>query len=218
MKGKNRMSKVTDFSHYSSLIKEGYETNDYNEFFRASTDATPFEQYCMDTFLSALPKNAIILDLGCGAARKYDPYMLSKGCSLTGIDFSEKQIERARQNCPDGKFFVCDMSTFESDIKYDGITLFYSLYHIHREQHAILLKQIYDMLSPDGRVLLTVRAEDGGDVKSKENFCGKPMYWSYYDYKTFERLADKQGFSSEVIDDEQYHGSKESHLWVLLKK
>lgn len=199
------------------LVKRYYNTNKYNEVYRCC-DLTDFEKQAIDSYLSELPYNPQILDIGCGAGYPFDSYLMSKTNNLTGIDISKKQIERARKNIPQASYVQCDFLKYESSCRYDGIVLFYSLFHINRKNHIDVLKRLYNMLDKSGRILMTVRKEDSGPIKYKENFCGQPMLWSYYGWKDFKIMLKKVGFKYYVLGDEKDSGSKESHLWIVLSK
>lgn len=58
--------------------------------------------------------------------------MAEKGCRVVGVDFSEKQIKDAKKNC-EGLFYCENMLDFPITCEYDGITMFYSLFHVNRE-------------------------------------------------------------------------------------
>lgn len=202
----------------SAKVKEGYEHNMYNEKYRADGKVTDFEQKCIDIFLEHIKSNGKVLDLGCGAASTYDRYILSQGYNLVGVDFCEAQIERAKKNCPEAAFICEDIMDFKIDTTYDGITMFYSLFHICREQHELLFRRIYKNSSQKCVILLNIRKEDSEGIKEKLNFCNYPMYWSHYNCNVFLDIVKKIGYDFIIIGDEKDYGSSESHLWVLLKK
>lgn len=208
----------TEYFDIGPKVKEGYNRNNYNEKYRATTGVTSFEKKSIDLFLSLLPENATVLDLGCGAANTYDRYIIDQGCNLIGVDFSLSQIERARKNCPQANFYCGDILEYPISEVYDGITLFYSLFHISRERHADLLKRIYDSTAQNCTILLNIRNEDSGGVKMKSDFCDYPMYWSHYSSEVFLKIIRNIGFKYHIIGDEKEFGSSESHLWLILQK
>lgn len=56
-----------------------------------------------------LPKNASIIDVGCGQGR-HSHYLASKGFYVTGLDYAEENIEEARADAPENaKFILHDM-------------------------------------------------------------------------------------------------------------
>ena len=158
------------------------------------------------------------MDVGCGAGVPFDLYFVDQGCKITGIDASKTQIGKAMMNIPSAKFINMDFIKYQDEALYDGIVLLYSLFHIQREYHLIVMQKIYNLLTPQGKVLLNIRKEDCGKLKYRKNFCGKPMCWSHYDSDTFLSIIHSIGFTYEIIGDEKSYGSSESHLWLILSK
>ncbi len=198
------------------LVKEGYNKNQYNEKYRIGRIITEFEKQCIDIFLSKIKSTPRVLDLGCGAALIYDQYMEKKGCQIVGVDFSEKQIEGAKKNC-NGTFYCENMLDFPITREYDGITLFYSLFHVNREYHKNFLSKIYKNTSDDCCILLNAREKDEG-IKQKIDFCNYPMYWSHYSYNVFVEMISAIGFKITILGNEKDYGSSESHVWMVLSK
>jgi trans-aconitate methyltransferase len=59
--------------------------------------------------LERLPSGADLLDLGCGAGLPTTA-RLAQRFTVTGVDISPRQIERARINVPDATFINADSS------------------------------------------------------------------------------------------------------------
>ncbi|MBO5462647.1 MAG: class I SAM-dependent methyltransferase [Clostridia bacterium] len=199
-------------------VRHSYNTNDYNACYRKREYLTSFEEKCIAQFLSVInnptPK---ILDVGCGSGKPYDQFLLSKNCQLVGVDISKKQIELARLNAPSAKYININFLRYNTSEKFDGVIMLYSLFHVSREYHRSFLEKIYSMLNDGGKVLLNVRKEDNL-LKFRHDFCGKSMFWSHYDYKTFKKILRETGFKFEFLGDEKNSGSSESHVWLLLHK
>ncbi len=201
------------------IVTYCYNSNEYNEVYRCQKALTEFEHLAIDTYLNALSSdNPCIMDVGCGAGVPFDSYFVNHGCNIIGIDISKTQISKAIMNIPSAKFINMDFMKYQDETLYDGVVLLYSLFHIQREYHAIVMQKIYNMLMPQGKVLLNIRKEDCGKLKYRKNFCGKPMCWSHYDSDTFLSIIHRIGFAYEIIGDEKLYGSSESHLWLILSK
>ncbi|KKU44623.1 MAG: type 11 methyltransferase, partial [Microgenomates group bacterium GW2011_GWA2_46_7] len=88
-----------------------------------------------------LPKNATILDLGCGAGIPVDNILIKAGHLIVGIDVSSQQIKLARKNCPQGEYFVRDIAELKPrEYQVQAVISFYTLFHLPRIQHANLLQ------------------------------------------------------------------------------
>lgn len=201
------------------IVTHCYNNNKYNEVYRYQKTLTRFEHLAINTYLNALPFDSpYIMDVGCGAGVPFDAYFIDQGCKILGIDASKTQISKAMTNIPSAKFVNMDFMKYQDEALYDGIVLLYSLFHIQRKYHSTVMQKIYDLLMPQGKVLLNIRKEDCGKLKYRKNFCGKPMCWSHYDSDTFLSIVHRIGFTYEIIGDEKSYGSSESHIWLILSK
>jgi ubiquinone/menaquinone biosynthesis C-methylase UbiE len=200
---------------HKKTVKQGYNAiaDQYLEKrIKKSTDIA-----MLDDFAQYLHVNAKVLDAGCGAGFPVAK-ILSERFQVTGVDFSEKQIELAKKNVPNATFICQDMTKLDFPSQsFDGICSFYAIIHIPREEHHALLENFYRMLKPDGVVLLCLGAEDVlEDIE--EDFHGNRMYWSHFDSATYLSMLPEIGFDillSKVVPDENYSGK---HLFVLVRK
>ena len=64
----------------------------------AGTFDFPLKDLELRLVLDRVPSGASVLDVGCGNGETLMRLVLEKGCSGTGIDFSEKMIESARES------------------------------------------------------------------------------------------------------------------------
>jgi ubiquinone/menaquinone biosynthesis C-methylase UbiE len=172
----------------------------------------------LQEFMERLPANAQVLDAGCGAGIPISQ-MLSEHFQVTGVDFSEAQIDLAQKNVPDARFLCEDMTKLEfPDHSFDGITSYYAIIHIPREEHQPLLANFYRMLKPNGIALFCLGAEHLVD-DIDENYLGARMYWSHYDTETYLSILKECGFSvlwSKRVSDETCEGA--GHLFALVQK
>lgn len=98
-----------------------------------------------------------ILDLGCGNGIPVAKYLSDQSYAVTGVDISEKQIERARALVPLVTFICQDMTalTFKEGT-FSAITAFYSIIHIPVVQHHQLLSNIFNWLQSGGYFMATL--------------------------------------------------------------
>ena len=91
-------------------------------------------------FLNFINKdNPKILDLGCGAG--YESMRLKNlGAKVVGIDFSEKELEIAREKNPDIDFFERNILKSYKDLgKFDGVVCIGVIIHFKDDE----LKQVF---------------------------------------------------------------------------
>lgn len=200
---------------YKKTVRDGY--NAIATEYLASRTKKSADLQLLDEFRRKLPAKARVLDAGCGAGLPVTRY-LSEKFDVTGVDFSEKQIELANKNVSKATFICKDITELDFPARsFDGICSFYSIIHIPREEHRKLLANFYRMLKPGGITLLCLGAEDlENDIE--EDFYGQSMYWSHYDEATYESMLKDIGFIaliSKIVPDEMYGGK---HLFVLAQK
>ena len=201
---------------HKATVKAGYNTiaNRYLDVrTRDSEDVR-----LLDELTTRLPADAKVLDAGCGAGLPISQ-MLGEKFEVTGVDFSEAQIELAKKNVPNATFICQDMTKLDfPENTFDGICSYYAIIHIPREEHQPLLANFHRMLKPAGLALLCLGAENLID-DIDENFLGTRMYWSHYDSETYLKILSKCGFSilwSKRVADGTFEDA--GHLFVLVQK
>ncbi len=164
-----------------------------------------------------LPEGAKVLDAGCGSGVPVTRY-LAQFFDVTGVDFAEQQIRRARQLVPAATFLCKDLTrlTFPDDT-FDAICSYYAIIHIPREEHRGLLQDFRRMLRPKGLALLVMGAAD--TPEDIADYHGARMFWSHYDSETNLRMLEECGFDvlwAKLVEDPVDPGGV--HLFVLARK
>jgi ubiquinone/menaquinone biosynthesis C-methylase UbiE len=202
--------------NYKNLVKAGYNKIADRYLEERTRDSEDIR--LLDALIARLPAHANVLDAGCGAGVPV-AQILSEHFNVTGIDFSEAQIELAKKNVPNARFLCEDMTKLDFPINtFDGITSYYAIIHIPREEHQPLLSNFHRMLKPGGFALLCLGAEHLID-DIDEDYLGTRMYWSHYDTGTYLKMLTDCGFSliwSKRVEDETCEGA--GHLFVLMQK
>src|SRR5688572_28713854 len=191
---------------YKKTVREGY--NRIAKRYLAERTRDSQDVRLLHEFMQRLPASAKVLDAGCGAGVPISQ-MLSERFQLTGVDFSEAQIELARKNVPKGEFICQDMTKLDfAENTFDGIASYYAIIHIPRQEHRSLLRNFQRMLKPGGFALLCLGAEHLID-DIDENYLGTRMYWSHYDADTYLEMLKACGFSivwSKFVRDASCEG------------
>ena len=201
---------------FKKTVKQGY--NNIADRYLAERTRDSEDVRLLHDFMKRLPENSMVLDVGCGVGIPISQ-MLSEHFAVTGVDFSEAQIELAKKNVPSAKFLCEDMTKLNFPANtFDGITSYYAIIHVPREEHESLLANFHRMLKPSGIALLCLGAENLID-DIDENYLGTRMYWSHYDTETYLKMLNACGFSiiwSKRVEDETCEGA--GHLFVLAQK
>lgn len=172
----------------------------------------------LDDLIGRLPENAQVLDAGCGSGLPVAK-ILSERFDVTGVDFSEAQIELARKTVPAASFICRDMTKLDlpSDT-FEAICSYYAIIHIPRQEHRPLLVNFHRLLRPGGFALLCLGAEDL-EEDIDQDYLGARMYWSHYDADTYLKMLKEIGYTvlwSRIVADETCEGA--GHLFVLIHK
>jgi len=72
------------------VVRSGYDA--IADTYLAHRDRSSNLKY-LDILLKLLPPGAHVLDVGCGTGVPAALYLIARGCAVTGIDISERQIE-----------------------------------------------------------------------------------------------------------------------------
>ncbi|HLD11299.1 MAG TPA: class I SAM-dependent methyltransferase [Patescibacteria group bacterium] len=194
------------------LVKQGYEKA--ADHYLQHRDQFKNVAY-LDRFASLLRPGARILDIGCGAGKPVDVYLVEKGFTVTGIDLSNKQIQLAKKHVPNATFEVKDMSQLKhGEYHVDAIVSFYAIFHIPRESHAALFKTFCSFLPKGGLLLATMGSSEWEGVE--KNFHGVKMYWSHYGSEENRIIIQLAGF--DIVFDTIDTSGGERHQVVIAKK
>src|SRR5436190_6404735 len=198
---------------FKETVKTGY--NKIAEQYLAQRTANSEDVRLLDDFIELLAPHAKVLDAGCGAGFPISS-SLAELFNVIGVDFSEAQIELAKQNIPNATFRCEDMTQLHfPENFFDGICSYYAIIHIPREEHQALLANFHWMLNTGGIALLCLGAENLVD-DIEEDYLGTRMYWSHYDSATYLKMLKEIGFS--VIWSKYIKDGDGKHLFVLAQK
>jgi len=195
-------------------VKRGYEEGQYVKEYRKEIELREFEKELFEDMFDKIREEGSILDLGCGIGIPFDKYFVDKGYDVTGIDFVEKNVKRAKENVPEAEFLNADFSqlSFQKE-SFDAMVSFYAIFHIPREEHLNLLEKINRWLKDSGVILITMGTED--NERKESDFIGSKMVWSSFSIRKNKDLVRKSGF--EIL--RSYEERKEEHhLWILAEK
>jgi len=126
-----------------------------------------------------------ILDIGC--SQGIGPILLGRlGKHVIGIDISQKAVDEAEaeltKEAPDIQekieFRKADFLTFETAKKFDTITITEVLEHLENPQEFI--DKAYDLLKPEGRLIITVPFGINDHPDHKKTFYFLELYKMLY--------------------------------------
>lgn len=179
--------------HSRSLwTKDGYLERK-NNFIRL------YEKYCnsFDT----------VLDIGCGPGNYFDIYR-SKKLQITGLDFSEQQLNRARDAYPEAELFLGTIDAIDKNKKFDLIVSIGVTQYV--EDIEDFLSQISNHLSDKGIAVIsflndkTVKPKDELDKKMFHYSKGElqnllSQYYKIIDYKRIYVMPENLKFIKPIL-------------------
>lgn len=147
-----------------------------------------------DPLLDQLPKQAAIIDIGCGHGT-VAKFFTEKGFKVLGIDFSEKMIDIARKQAPLAEFRLMNMLELNLPKEsFDFALASASILHIPKKRVPELLAKIYSFLKKQSWFQIVLK-EGEGEI-FEENVCnGK--FWAFYRKSEIFSLLEAAGFTVE---------------------
>lgn len=200
-----------------AIVAEGYDALGEGYLAWASGVLDPRGRM-LEAFSAALAPGARVLDLGCGAGLPSTKALAAR-FAVTGVDISAAQIEAARRHVPEASFVHADLTQIDySNGSFEGITAFYVIPHIPREDHADLFGRIARWLVPGGMLVAVLGSADSPDWIGE--WLGRPMFFSTYDADVNRQLLAGAGFEfliDEVVESVEPEGRVE-FLWVVARR
>ena len=169
--------------------------------------------------LDRLPEGSKVLDLGCGSGVP-TTRRLARRFDVTGVDISEKQVERARLNVPNATFVHSDMAALDFAAEsFDGVTAYYSIIHLPRDEQGPLLSAIVGWLRPGGLLVCSLGTHSN-EVDFDRSWMGAPMFWSGFDSDTNRKMVEESGFRIIRAREETTSSARdaETFLWIIAER
>ena len=139
---------------------------------------------------SRLEQIQTILDVGCGDGLPVDAYLVKQDLAVNVIDASERMIELARRNVPEGFYEVKDMLDLkEGEYCVDGIVSLRAMLHIPHARYRALLKNFASFMPKSGALLLAMRPDEWGQAGKDAAGAMVPLY------------HDSAGDNIELLED-----------------
>lgn len=176
-------SKFWDDEHISKYMLEAH----LNSNWEAASRKHDFIDRSVEWIEKIAPSETYkkVLDLGCGPGL-YAERFATKGYLVTGIDFSKRSIDYAKQKALEKDlkidYFYKNYIEIQYKESFDLMTLIYCDYGaLSHSNRVILLKKIYDSMKVGGKFIL--------DVFTPKNYEGKGESHTWY-------LNEGEGFWS----------------------
>ena len=179
----------------TALVGAGYDAMiDRWESWSAQITDDPRHEWAAD-LASRLAPGARVLELGCGGGTRETRELASR-FELTGVDLSERQLERARERIPNATFVHGDLTSIDFAAgSFDAIVSFYVFNHVPRDLLLGVLERAHRWLADGGYLLAVFGASDLPEWTG--DFLGAPTHFSSFTPEVNARLVTEAGFAIE---------------------
>ncbi len=179
----------------------------------------PLDRELLDRFADELKDKGLVCDVGCGPGQ-VARYLFERGVNVCGVDLSQGMIDEARVLNPEIKFTQGNMMSLDFEDKaFAGITAFYSLIHIPREDLVTALVELKRVLKANG--LLFMAFHIGVEIMHVEELWEEKINADFIFFQTDEMrnyLTDAGFEVVEAIEREPYkdveHQSRRSYIFA----
>lgn len=142
-----------------------YEKN-YKKYESEKHDITMIGTY--EPFLKRLPKDAKILDLGCGTGRD-SLYFKKLGFQVVALDGSKEMCKIAEKNL-NQKVICTTYENMDLNEQFDGIWACSSLLHLTEEDLINILKKLENYLQEDGILYASFKKGTNEEIENGRYF------------------------------------------------
>lgn len=157
------------------------------------TDPSLWFSY-IDQFQKELSSSASLLDIGFGGGRE-SRIFIGKGYNVTGVDPCKTFVVTMQNHFPKHTFVEGSLDALPfKDNSFDAVWCTSVLLHIAEEKIPQALKQIYRVLKPGGKLLLSF------SQGSKESKCLFGRWFFVHPEKEFTDALKVQGFTLNKIE------------------
>jgi len=159
-----------------------------------------FEKAWLDKFLSLMPPDPRVLDIGCGSGEPIGQYLIQQGCKITGVDSAPSLIDLCRQRFPGQNWMVGDMRELLLDDHFDGILAWDSFFHLTPEDQQNMFS-VFSRHAGPSTVLMFTSGPTRGQVIG--DYRGEPLYHASLNESEFRSLLNDINFDvvEHVVED-----------------
>jgi trans-aconitate methyltransferase len=158
------------------------------------------EKAWLERFLTLLPHEHKVLDLGCGTGVPIARYLTEHGCRVTGVDASSAMITMAADRFPEHGWLVADMRSLTLNREFDGILAWDSFFHLPAADQRRMFP-IFKHHAAAGAALMFTSGPSAGEQIGR--YRGEPLYHASLDSAEYRTILHDNGFDvvSHVVAD-----------------
>lgn len=148
--------------------------------------------------IERLPREARVLDLGCGTGVPTARQLADAGVEVVGVDESERMLELANKHVPQGQFVLGDLRKIDAvGGQFDAVVTFFALLMLSRTEIDEALRAIRGRLR--GPKLLALSMVYGDFDSLPLSFMGVSMRTTAYPTDKLCEVVRAAGFHIEDV-------------------
>ena len=194
-----------------AIVRSGYDALSYH-YQDDEQERTAYGPW-LAALHTRLSPGASILDIGCGCGLPVARTLVGYGHTVTGVDISDVQIDRARVLVPEGTFIRADAADVAfAPASFDAVVSFYALIHMPYDEQEQLLHRIATWLRPGGWFAATTGHTAWTGTDAAWLGGNAAMWWSHPDAAVYRQWLTDARLS---IADEDFiaEGDSGHHLF-----
>jgi len=205
-------------------LQESYDrlAKQYADHIADELQNKPLDRQLLDRLAERVKDAGLVCDMGCGPGH-IARYLRERGVTVCGIDLSAEMLQQARALNPDIEFRQGNMLSLDiEDEAFAGMTAFYSLIHIPRDEVSKALTELKRVLRRGGLLLLSFHI--GDETKHVEELWGEKVDFdvAFFQPDEMRNYLLAAGFEiEEIIERPPYDETVEyqSHrAYIFAKK
>ncbi|HEX7641936.1 MAG TPA: methyltransferase domain-containing protein [Burkholderiaceae bacterium] len=189
-------------------IRESYDriAAAYGDHFAGELQHKPRDRELLSRFAGSVRGQGKVAELGCGPGH-IARYLLEAGVNdIFGLDLSPAMVEEARRRNPGIAFETGDMLALQlDDASLAGIVAMYAIVNIARESLPAAFAEMWRVLQPGGRLLLSFHI--GDETVHREELFGEAVALDFHFLQPDDIAAQLRhaGFEiEEIVEREPY--------------
>ncbi|RKS79041.1 methyltransferase family protein [Actinomadura pelletieri DSM 43383] len=180
--------------------RQSYDTvaETYAARFRDELAGKPLDRALLASLLEQSEPGFPVADLGCGPGH-VAAWMAERGAKSVGIDLSAAMVSAGRREYPDVEFREGDLLALPAaDGEFGSAVACYSVIHLEPSELPKAFAEIYRVLRPSGRFLVTFHV--GTEVRHLDEWWDHDVNVDFYFYEPTQviDLLKDAGFTLEM--------------------